>query len=152
MPCVLKTCSCANVPCLLTYWLPTWLACLRAHVPTCLTYNYVFKCLGCLRANISTALRTHVPICLECLRAYLPACLTCLHPHVPTCLACLCTHMSAWLASHVLMCQHDLGPLPHMPCVTPWSPANKLCLLSKYFWCHFFQFHCHSCWSCTQYW
>ena len=52
VPCVLKTCSRANVPSV-----PTCLAYLRAHVLTC---------LGCLRA--------HVPTCLAWLRARVETC------------------------------------------------------------------------------
>ena len=69
MPCVLKTCSRANVPCVLTCsralpaYVPVYPVCLRAHVPTC---------FACLRANVLCALmrsRAIVPCVLTCQRA-----------------------------------------------------------------------------------
>ena len=82
VPCVLKTCSRANVPCVVTC--P---ACLRAHVLTSLAYlrAHVPACLVCLR--------THLPTSLACLRSHLKACLTCLRAHVPKCFACLRAHV-----------------------------------------------------------
>ena len=55
VPCVLKLCSCANVPCVLT--------CSRANV------SCELKCQRVLRA--------HVPTCLACLRANVSCVLTC---------------------------------------------------------------------------
>ena len=66
VPCVLKTCSRANVPCVLT--------CLRAHVPTCqrALRAYVLKYQRALRVYVLTcqrALRNHVPTCFAGSRA-----------------------------------------------------------------------------------
>ena len=92
MPCVLKTCSRANVPWVLTCsHVPTFLACLRAHVPWVLKYVLTYQ----------HALCAYVLTCLECLRAHVPTYLACLLAHVPTSLACLRA-----LPAYVLMCQH----------------------------------------------
>ena len=115
VPCVLKTCSRANVSCVLTWSLatcraclrthvPTYLACLRAIQPTCsaclcahaLTYlaclhAIVPTCPACLCVHLPTylaRLRAHVPMCLACLRAHVRLCLVCLCAHVPKCLFC----------------------------------------------------------------
>ena len=80
---------------------------LRAHVP------YVPTCLACLRAHVSCVLmcsRANVLCVLTCqraLRAYVLTCLVCLRAHVPMCLACLCAHMPTCLAclrAHVPTC------------------------------------------------
>ena len=108
-PFVLKTCSCANMPCVLT--------CPPAMQAYMLTYQ-VPCVLTCLHANVSCV--------LMCLRANAPCVLTCLrvfHAHVLMC--------QRVLRAYALTCQRALSPLPHMTCVTMWSPANMLCLLSK---------------------
>ena len=66
VPCLLKTCSRANVPCV-----STCLACVRANVRTC---------LACLRA--------HLPTCLACTRANMACVLTCSRANVPCLLTC----------------------------------------------------------------
>ena len=63
VPCVLKTCSRTNVPCVLT-------CALRVYMLTC-----------------QRALYAYVPTCLACLRAHEPTCLACLRVHVQTCLS-----------------------------------------------------------------
>ena len=75
MPRVLKTCSCANVSCVLTYS--------RANIPC------VFTCQRVLRADVIT--------CQHVLHAYMLTCLACWRAHMPTCLACLRAHMSTCL-------------------------------------------------------
>ena len=77
VPFVLKTCSCANMPCVLTCsrtkclaclhaYMPTYLACSCAYVPTRLVYlrACVSSMLTCLCANVSCVLtrsRANVP-------------------------------------------------------------------------------------------
>ena len=76
-PCVLKTCSCFNVSCVLTCScvnVPCVLVCqraLRAHMPTCLPCLRP-KCLACSRAHMECALRAYMLTCPRTLRA-LPA-------------------------------------------------------------------------------
>ena len=68
VPCVLKTCSRANVPCVLTCSranVPCVLTCTRANVPYVLTCQcvlraYVLTCQRALRVNWQLALRAHV--------------------------------------------------------------------------------------------
>ena len=74
VPCVLKTCSRTNVPCVLTCQ-----RAMRVYMLTCqrALYAYVPTCLACLRA--------HAPTCLACLRVHVQTCLTCLRAHVLTC-------------------------------------------------------------------
>ena len=105
LPCVLKTCSRANLPFMLT--------CLRANVPSVLT------CQRAMCANVPSVLRYQ-----RAMRAYVPTCPACQHAlsayvcHVSAYLACSCTHMSTWLKSiashglcdHVITCQHALPP------------------------------------------
>ena len=93
VPCVLKTCSRANVSCVLTWSLATCRACLRTHVPTYLACSRAIQptCSACLYAHASTylaRLRAHVPMCFACLRAHVRLCLVCLRAHVPKCLLC----------------------------------------------------------------
>ena len=74
--------------------------------------------LTCSRANVlymltwSRDLCAHVLVCWRALGAYV---LTCQHA----------------FRTHVLTCQHALSPLPHTACLTTWSSANMVCLLSK---------------------
>ena len=91
VPRVLKTCSRANVSCVLMYsrtnvpCVLTWQRALHAYMLTCSRVN-VPCVLTCLRAHVSTCiafLRAHVPTCLACLRVHLPACLACLRANVP---------------------------------------------------------------------
>ena len=91
VPCVLKTCSRANVPYLLTCShanVLCVLTCSRANVSCVLIYSRadVFCVLTCQRA-----LRAHVPTCLACLRAHVSRCLACLRAHALTLLAWLRT-------------------------------------------------------------
>ena len=87
VPCVLKTCSRANVTCVLTYS-----RVLRSHVPTCLACSpvlcaHVPTCLACLRAKVSCVLmcsRTNVSWVLTCSRADVPWVLKCSHINVPS--------------------------------------------------------------------
>ena len=132
--CVL-TCHCA----LRTYVL----TCQRAFIAyvlmlQCVLDTYVLTCQSALCAY---ALMCQCTFCAPMLRYQRT--LSDYKPHV-----CLCTHMSLWLASscgHLPTCLEFLASHSY---VTLWSPANMLCLISKSFWCHFFQFHCHCCWSC----
>ena len=76
-PCLLKTCSRANVLRVLT--------CSRANVLRVLT------CLSCLRTHVPTylaCLRAQVPTCLACLRAQVPCMLTCSRANVPCMYVC----------------------------------------------------------------
>ena len=75
VPCVLKTCSRTNVPCVLTCQ-----RALRVYMLTC-----------------QRALYAYVPTCLACLRVHVQTCLTCLRAHV---LTCQCA-----LTGDVLTCQ-----------------------------------------------
>ena len=63
LPCVIKTCSCANLPCVLS--------CSRANVPCVFTYS---------RANVSCIL-----MCQRALRAYVHTSQRALHAYVFTC-------------------------------------------------------------------
>ena len=77
VPCVLKTCSRVNVPCVLT----------------------------CYRVNVPCVLTAHVPTFFACLRANVSC--VCLCAHVPMCFVCSCPHVSTWLVSscaHVWTC------------------------------------------------
>ena len=73
VPCVLKTCSRANVPYVLTCqralraYMVTCQRALRTYVVTCLRPSraYMVKCLACLRANVSCVLT-----CSRALSAY----------------------------------------------------------------------------------
>ena len=69
----------------LSAYVPIYLACLHANVPTCLT---CIMCLECLRV-----LCAYMLMCLACLRAHM-TCLACLCAQAPTCHACLRAHMS----------------------------------------------------------
>ena len=82
VPCVLKTCSRANVPCVLT--------CSRTNMPCVLT------CLACSHANVPCVLTcscVNLSCLLTCSRANVPFVLTCSRANgscvlVPTYLAC----------------------------------------------------------------
>ena len=82
MPYVLKTCSRANVPCVLTCSrakVPCVLMCSRANVPCVLT---------CSRANVPCVLTcSHANVCcvLTCSRASVSCVLTCHSVHPPFC-------------------------------------------------------------------
>ena len=60
MPCMLRMCSHASMPCMLTFlcanvsYVLTSLVCLYAHMPTCLVYlhAHVPMCLACSHANV----------------------------------------------------------------------------------------------------
>ena len=123
--CVLKTCSRANIPCVLTCsrasvltWsranVPCVLMCSRANVPYLLTYlralhAYVLTCQRALHAYVfrcQRALCAYVLMFLASERAQVPTCFACLSAHVPTCLACLLAHLLTYLKclfAHVLM-------------------------------------------------
>ena len=109
MPCVLKTCSRVNVPCVLT--------CSRANGPSVLAYS-----------------RTHVPTCLAYSCAHVSTCLACLRAHVPTCYACLRPQVATWFAcsrAHVQRCIDCLRTSRViMPCVLMYSCANVACKLT----------------------
>ena len=71
VPCMLKTCSRVNVPCVLTCH-----ACLRANV---------LGVLSCSRAL--SAFVPHVSKCLECLCTHISMWLAISRAHAPTCLS-----------------------------------------------------------------
>ena len=98
-------------------YVPTCLACLRAHGPCVLMYSranescmltcsranepYVLKCQRALHALVLTCkfvLRAHVATCLTCSRAHMATCFVWLHAHVVTCLACLAHELATCLA------------------------------------------------------
>ena len=164
LPCML-TCSCANVPCMLTCSyarMPLCIVCLHAIVPCVLMCSRanVPSLLMCSCSNVSCILMcshanvpcVHMHSCanvlfvLPCSGANAPWVITsrtCQHDLHAYVLTCLCG-----LQAHVVIYQHVLSSFPHTAYVTLWSPANMLCLISTSCWCHFFQFHCHCCWSC----
>ena len=93
-PWVLNTCSCTNVPCLLTcfaYWhanILTCFACLCVHMSTC------FSCLGAHMPTCLACSCADVPTFIECLRtlqvnvAFLShSQVVCARHHLPTCFA-----------------------------------------------------------------
>ena len=123
VPCVLKTCSRTNVPCVLTCLrsnVSSVLMCqrvLRVHVPCKLTNSHAsVPCvllwsranLSCVltlsRVNVASvltcqrALRAHVPVRFECLRASRVN-MPCLYIHVSTGLASSHAHVSTCLES-----------------------------------------------------
>ena len=111
LPCVLETCSRANVPCVLTC-----LACLRACQRA--SRAYMLTCQGALHA--------YEVICQHVLCAHM------LHANVPWVLTCLtCQYV---LRAFVFTCRDALNPLLHMVCVTAWSHLTILlaCLLSSF--------------------
>ena len=88
VPCVLKTCSRANVPYVVT--------CSRANVPCVVT---------CSRANVPCVLtcsRANVPNLLTCSRANVSCVLRCSRANKPCVLTCQCA-----LPAYVITCQHD---------------------------------------------
>ena len=86
-PCVLKTCSCFNVSCVLTYQLV-----LRAYVLMCqrALRAGVPTCFACSHANVSSVLTSKVPCVFSCSRGNVPCVLTCSRAHVP-CVPCQLT-------------------------------------------------------------
>ena len=133
----------------------TWLASSRAHVLTCLTcsHSHVSTCLACLGAHVTTCLawlRAHVLTFLRAhvlrLRINVSCVLTCSSANVPwvltrswvlMCLSCqhalrayVCMCQSA-LWAHVLTFKYELSSLPHVVCVTTWSPTSMHYLLRK---------------------
>ena len=108
---------------------------LRAYVLTC----HCACLLKCSRANIHyvlTCSRANAPCILTYSRANVPWVLTCVTCHHALCAYVLTCQLA--LRAHVLTFLYVLNPLPHMACVTMGSSGNMLCLLNKYFWCHFF--------------
>ena len=81
VPCMLKTCSRVNVPCVLTCsraYVPCVLICSRVNVPCVLTYS---------RTNVSSVLtysHANVPCVLTCLRVNVPCMRTCSCLNVPS--------------------------------------------------------------------
>ena len=119
VPCVLKTYSCVNVPCVLTCsralrtYVLTFLcafACSHIHEPECLAWlrAYVPTCLACLGVAYQRAFCAHVSECLACLRVHVPTYLACLRAHLLTYPKCLCAHVPMYLSAWVLTCQRLL--------------------------------------------
>ena len=109
--CVLKTCSRANIPCVLTCsrasvltWsranVPCVLMCSRANVPYLLTY------LRALHAYVLTcqrALHAFVFRCQRALCAYVLMFLASERAQVPTCFACLSAHGQRVLRAYLFI-------------------------------------------------
>ena len=106
VPWVLKPCSPANMPCVLTCSranVSCMLMCSRTNVPCALTCSLanVFCVLTHSSANVPcelTCSRANVPCELTCSCANVSTCLVCLRSHMPTCLACLRAHVQTCFA------------------------------------------------------
>ena len=124
VPCVLKTCSRTNVPCVLTYQ-----RVFCAHVPACLACSralqaYVLTCQRALRASVITCqlvLRTYVITCQRSVRAHMPTCFACSRANAFWVLTCLTCQHALLIYSRVngaceLTCSRV--NMPWVPCLT----------------------------------
>ena len=110
---MLKTCSRAHVPFVLSAHVSTCFQCLCTHVP---------PFLACLVLTCLCALHANVPTCPACLRAYVLTCLACLRAHLPRCLASLRALVPMCLSANVLTCQCAF--------LLRCSRANVFCVLT----------------------
>ena len=120
-------CLCARVPCMLRYSYAIVTCMLmrsRTNISCMLMsqgalHAFMFTCQRVLHTYI--AFHTHMPMCLTCITWVLTY-ITCQHALCAYVITCQCV-----LQAHKLTCQPSLSLLPHMICVTTWSPANMLC-------------------------